>query len=141
MLMQLGSVVFEVEPVNTDLTDHDVVGGFVHHPTVGARPPVEAVGEGPERRRILGKLFPHKFDGALAGLEELQAMCKAQEAQFLMRGDGVPMGWVVIDHVRERARYLDATGVGRVIEFEVTVWHADAPSAGGVFNALWRLFQ
>jgi phage protein U len=141
MLMQLGAVTFEVLPVNVHETDHAVSAGFARHPVLGARPPMEFVGEGPERWRLSGKLFPHEFAGALEGLTALQAMCQSGEPQFYMRGDGVPLGWVVVDQVRERSSYLDAAGVGRVIEFEIALTRCDAPSPDAALNSLRDLLQ
>lgn len=139
MLMQLGAVQFDVVPINTHEYDHAGSASFAAHPVVGAMPPLEAVGEGQESWTIRGKLFPHRF-GGLAELDTLHAMRRAQQPQFLMRGDGVPMGWVVIIRVQEKSSYLDREGVGRVIEFDVSVRRSQPPNAAGMFNALVSLF-
>lgn len=139
MLYQLGNVTFQVVPFNADGVDGVVTASYVEHPVVGVRPPLEFTGAGPEPLRLQGKIFPAKF-GGLADLEALKAMCRSGNAQFLMRGDGTPLGWMVIERVAERARYLDASGVGRVIAFDVSLRLAQAPSAAGVFNALVGIF-
>ncbi len=47
-----------------------------------------------------------------------------------MRGDGALMGWVVIEKVTERSTYLDAKGVGRVIDVDIHVKRSSSPSKG-----------
>jgi len=53
-----------------------------------------------------------------------------------MRGDGALMGWVNILSVTERASYLGRNGVGKVIDVDITVKRASAPSAGSFFSLL-----
>ena len=48
MLMSLGPIRFEVHPFNATEYDHGHESGFVEKPVLGARPPLEWVGEGPE---------------------------------------------------------------------------------------------
>ncbi len=129
MLAQLGSVIFEVLPVGLDGIDHSGTASFARHPVLGEMPPLEFTGEGSETWRLHGELRPefsarNLGDSGLSGIDELHAMRRAGQAVFLMRGDGVPMGWVVITHVSERSRRLMANGVGRVVEFEVDVARA-----------------
>lgn len=140
MLMQLGAVQFSVAPFNANEIGHEASAAFASHDVVGRRPPLEFVGEGPESWTIRGTLFPHRL-GGLDELAEMQAMRAAGLPQFLMRGDGVPLGWVVIERINERSSYLDKDGIGRVIEFDVSVKRASAPNAAGIFNALLRLFS
>ncbi len=140
MLAQLGAVQFTVAPFNINEHDHESGASFAAHEVIGRMPPLEFVGEAAEGWTVRGKLFPRKL-GGLDEMAALHAMRRSGSAQFFMRGDGVPMGWVVIESARERSSYLDAGGVGRVIEFDITLKRADGPSAAGVFNALFSLFQ
>lgn len=140
MLAQIGACQFTVAPFNMHETDHDAAARFASHEVLGRMPPLEFVGEGAEGWMIRGRLFPEKF-GGLSEMATMQAMRRSGSAQFFMRGDGVPMGWVVIDKVTERSSYIGPNGVGRVIEFEASLKRADGPSAAGIFNALVSIFR
>lgn len=129
MLMSLGPIRFEVYPFNTNGYDHHHETTFVEKPVLGARPPLEWVGDGPETWTIKAKLYPHKF-GGLGDLSRLYQARKSGRPMYLMRGDGGQMGWVVIDKVTETSSYLDGRGVGRVIEVDISVKRSGGPSAG-----------
>ena len=133
MLMSLGPIRFEVYPFNTNAYDHSHETTFVEKPVVGARPPLEWVGEGPETWTIKAKLYPHKF-GGLGDLSRLYQARASGRPMYLMRGDGGQMGWVVIDKVTERSSYLDRQGVGKVIEVDISVKRSSGPSAGSYFS-------
>jgi phage protein U len=140
MLAQLGAVQFEVAPMNMHETDHDGGADYVAHAVVGSMPPLEFVGEASETWSVRGRLFPEKF-GGLGSIASLHAMRRSGQAQFFMRGDGTPMGWVVIERVNEKSTYLGRDGVGRVIEFEVSLKRSNGPNAAGMFNALQGIFS
>lgn len=135
MLMMLGSVELEVWPFNPTETGHETGGDFVEKPVMGRRPPLEWVGEAGETFSITAKLFPARL-GGLGSLSKLSAMRKSGIPQYLMRGDGVPLGWMAVERVSERSSYLDAKGVGQVIEVEISLRRADAPTAGDYFSAV-----
>lgn len=139
MLAQLGACQFEVAPFNMHETEHEAGASFASHEVMGRMPPLEFVGEAAESWTIRGKVFPQKF-GGLSDLGTLHAMRRSGSPQFFMRGDGVPMGWVVIERVTERSSYIDPQGVGRVIEFDISLKRSDGPGAAGAFNALAGLF-
>lgn len=139
MLMILGSVVMDVWPFNPTETARDSGGDYVEKPVMGRRPPLEFVGEASETFSITAKLFPEKL-GGLGSLSELSAMRKSGIPQYFMRGDGVPLGWMVVERVSERASYLDAQGVGRVIEVDISLKRADAPGPANFFASIMGLF-
>lgn len=140
MLAQLGSTTFEIVPFNAIGTGHDAGADFAEKAVMGRRPPLEFVGEAPESFTIQAKLFPAKF-GGMSSLDGLHKQRQAGKALPLMRGDGTPLGWVVIEKVAERASFLDAKGVGQVIEVDITVKRSDPPGAGGIFSILSGLFE
>ena len=115
MLMTLGPIRFEVYPFNATEYDHGHETSFVEKPVLGARPPLEWVGEGPENWSITARIFPHRF-GGLGDLKKLYQARAAGRPLYLMRGDGAQMGWVVIDKVSERATRIDLVqyGAGQV---------------------------
>ena len=140
MLMVLGPIQFEVWPFNATEYEHGHETSFAEKPVLGIRPPLEWVGEGPETWSIKARLFPRRF----GGLEDLKKLAQARASgkpQYLMRGDGAQMGWVVIEKVDERSTFLDAKGVGQVIEIDISVKRSSKPSNGSYFSLLSGLFS
>lgn len=140
MLMRLGPVAFEVAPMNAHAIDYTGETSFAEKPVVGAEPPLEYVGEGANTWNIAGKLFPAKFGGE-SDLTRLHQLRASGQSQYLMRGDGRPMGWVVIKSIAERATYLDANGVGQIIEVTISVQRSRKPSNGSFFSVISGMFQ
>ena len=140
MLMTLGPIRFEVYPFNATEYDHGHETSFVEKPVLGARPPLEWVGEGPENWSIKARIFPHRF-GGLGDLKKLYQARAAGRPLYLMRGDGAQMGWVVIDKVSERSSYLDAEGIGRVIDVDIAVRRSAKPSNGSFFSLFSGMFS
>ena len=139
MLMMIGPVQLRVWPFNAEAYDHSHEASYAEKPVLGARPPFEWVGEGREKWTILGRLFPKRF-GGLSGLDALRAARASGSPQYLMRGDGRMMGWVVILSVSESSTHLAADGVGQVIDVSIEVARASRPSSGQFFGAIARLF-
>jgi phage protein U len=139
MLMMLGPVEFEIIPFNTDTYGHDHEARFAEKPVLGTRPPLEFVGEGPESWNIRAKLFPEKF-GGLDMLKVLYDVRSSGQPQYLMRGDGVLMGWVAVLNVQEKSTYLDAKAVGKVIEVDISVKRSEKPPPGSYFSMLADVF-
>lgn len=140
MLMVLGPVQFEVWPFNATDYEHGHESAFAEKLVLGTRPPLEWVGEGPETWTIKARIFPRRF----GGLEDLKKLFQARASgrpQYLMRGDGAQMGWVVIEKVQERSTFLDAKGVGQVIEVDISVRRSAKPSNGSFFSLLSELFS
>jgi uncharacterized protein len=140
MLMMIGPVRFEIAPLNATGFDHGHEAGFAEKPVLGTRPPLEFVGAGPESWTINARLFPHKF-GGLGDLERLAQARASGLPQYMMRGDGSLMGWVVITQVSEKWSYLDAKGIGRVVDVTISVQRCQGPSAGAYFSILSGLFS
>jgi phage protein U len=140
MLISLGPIRFEVYPFNATEYDHGHESGFVEKPVLGARPPLEWVGEGPEIWSIKARIFPHRF-GGLGDLKKLYQARAAGRPLYLMRGDGAQMGWVVIEKVAERSSYLDQQGIGRVIDVDIAVRRAGKPSNGSFFSLFSGMFS
>lgn len=139
MLYQLGALTFAVWPFNTHQVGRDTGADFAAKDLVGSPRSREFVGEGDEQITLEGRLFPEKM-GGLSSLDLLHAMRAGGEAQILVRGDGRNFGWYVIEKVSERGSHLDAKGVGRMIEFTVTLTRAGPPAGGRYLFDLFRLF-
>lgn len=140
MLMQLGTVTFEVAPLNMDTYDRDTGADLAVKDTMGNQRPHEFMGESDETIAIIGKLFPEKF-GGLSTFEEVQRLRASGNSQLLVRGDGRNMGWFTIERLRERHTYIDPDGVGRMIDFEISLLRAPRPAAASYVQTLVRLIR
>ena len=127
MLMQLGTLAFEVYPFNTHEYSREAATDYARKPVVGAREILEYVGEGEETYSISGRLITKRL-GGLSELAELHALRKSGVPQFLMRGDGKALGWFVIENVSETSTHIAADGIGQVIDFEIQICNASKPS-------------
>ncbi len=139
MLMMVGGVQFMIAPLNIHGHQRESATDYVEKPIVGARQPLEYVGEGQDTVSLFGRLFPKRF-GGLTGLIALQAARVSGFPQFVIRGDGIPLGWFVIDHIAERQTYLDVDGVGQVIEFDIILRRDTIPGAAGYFSSIMSMF-
>jgi hypothetical protein len=135
----LGSVVFDVYPTNVEAAQRKRGQDWAVKQIVGAQRPREAMGPADAPVTLRGKILPQKF--GMGDLETLADMAEAGAPQMLIRGDGTVLGWHCIEHVEEKHSYLDATGVGRIIEFEIAlVQSPSGPSADSLFSLLTGLF-
>jgi len=140
MLMMLGPVRFEIVPFNATGYDHAHEAAFVEKPVLGAPMPLEYVGEGAETWGLRAKLFPDRF-GGLSALDRLEQARRAGQPQYMMRGDGALMGWVVIEKVSERSSWLGPGGVGKIIEIDIALRRTTAPGAASYFAIFSGVFQ
>jgi phage protein U len=140
MLLSIGPLVFDVAPFNAREIGHWAGEDFARHDVIGALRPHEHVGPGDESWTISAVLFPEKF-GGLSSLDVLHAIRKGAVPQLMVRGDGVVLGFVMVTQVSETSSYLDAGGVGRMIEVEITLEAAVQPSAPSLFEQLYNLFS
>jgi hypothetical protein len=135
MLMKLGPIAFEVWPFNAVSYTHNHETPYAEKPVVGTRPPLEWVGDGAETWTIQARLFPAKF----GGLNDLQKLFQARASgkpQYLVRGDGKPLGWVAIESVSEKSSYLGPKGVGQIIDVDISVKRTSKPSNGSFFSIM-----
>lgn len=139
MLMLIGPVRFRVQPLNATEYTHSHGASHVEKPVIGGRPPLEWTGDETESWSIRAVLFPETFGGESA-LTVLALMRKTGLPQYMMRGDGTLMGWVVITSITEKSTYLDASGVGKVIEVDLGLRRSGAPSVAGYVQGISGLF-
>jgi hypothetical protein len=139
MLMMIGPVLFKVAPFNATEYSHEHGGQFAEKPVLGARSPLEWTGKAAETWSIRANLFPERFGGQ-SNLVTLGLLASAGLPQYMARGDGSLMGWVVIEKVRERSTFLDASGVGKVIDVDIDLRRSQPPSAASYFGALSSVF-
>lgn len=140
MLFALGTVTFEVAPLNAVGMQRATETTYAEKPVIGRRPPLEFVGEGAETIRLSARVFPAKF-GGLGDLEKLDDLRRAGKSLPLIRGDGAALGWFVIESMQEASSYLDARGIGRVIEVDLTLKRAEKASGQSILSLLSTLFR
>jgi len=139
MLFQLGTVTFEVVAPNITEWDRRTNADYAQKDTMGNMRPLEFMGVGDEAIQMVGVLYPHTL-GGLSTTEELDRLRDSGNAQILTRGDGKNMGWFVILGFDEKHRTLDVEGVGKKIEFLITLQRSPKPSAAAYLPTLLRLF-
>ncbi|MBY6239792.1 phage tail protein [Methylosinus sp. Sm6] len=139
MLYQLGIVTFEVTPVNVDSVHRETGHDFASKAIVGALKPREKMGEADDRILLTGTLWPHKF-GGIGTLDDLREMARGGELQKLLRGDGVDMGWYLLERMVETHDYLDTAGIGRKIAFNLFLTKSDQrPSQQAALTTIYGL--
>lgn len=124
----VGDLVFEVAPFNTHQVERTSQTDFAEKPILGAPPRLELVGEGGESVTMSCRIFPE----AVGGLDEMDLLRRMRQSggpAALMRGDGEAMGWFVVTNVRELHTYLQANGVGRMVDVEISLQRAYKPTA------------
>ena len=140
MLYQLGTLTIRVAPFNVDRVTTTGATDYASKPVVGAMPPLEYVGEGANTMKLSGKLFP-KVIGGLTELAILEGMRTSGSPQYLVRGDGVPLGWYVITQVTSKEDHLDVDGVGQQIDVSISLTKSGRPSRSSLFSLLAGLFK
>lgn len=140
MLMMIGAVPVEIWPLNATEYSSQDAGRFAEKSVIGRRPILEAVGEGEGTLNVTCKVFPQKL-GGLDHIDVLQNQRAAQDAMPVMRGDGVPLGFMVITDIKVRHEHLDENGIGRVVTCEISLKKSDPPGAAGIFSMLAGLFS
>jgi phage protein U len=138
-LYQFGLVLFQVYPFNVHEVTHSTATDWSRKEIAGAPIFREWVGEGDEEINLRGRVFPHFFQGSRLGngmghLDILDEMRRYGKAYMLMRGDGISLGWYVIDHLSRGHANLDSKGIGRKIEFEARFQRVPVPSAENFYR-------
>ena len=140
MLMMIGPVRCTVAPFNVTTYSRTSEASFVEKPVLGARPPLEYVGQGPQTWSISAKLHPHRFGGG-GGLAALTAMRMSGLPTFVIRGDGAILGWAVVENVTETSSYLARNGVGHVVDVEINLRAASMPGIGAAVGVVLSMFR
>jgi len=139
MLYQLGALSIKVAPFNVNAVSVDNATDYAEKPVLGVRPPLEYVGEGAEQWTMNGQLIPMKI-GGLDELDLLHSMRQSRNEQYLMRGDGTPMGWFSILQVTANHSYLDRNGVGQIITVSITLKASQKPAPETFFQTMLGFF-
>lgn len=134
-LFQFGLVTFTVYPLNVSEVTHMTQTDWARKEVAGSQIFREWVGENDEEISLRGKVFPKFFEqqgsllatrnmvnrgNGMGHLDTLDEYRRYGRAQLLMRGDGVKLGWFVIERLSRGHGYLDEHGIGQQIEFDAT---------------------
>jgi phage protein U len=138
MLLKIGMVECDLA-FNIDRVARETTHDYAEKPVVGAMPPLEDVGLGPENLTVSGRLLPTKL-GGLGTLELLRSAQRGGAPQFVIRGDGTVLGFYVVQAVSDEHSFLDCDGVGQVVDIAVKMRKAAAPSPADFFSNLFGLF-
>jgi phage protein U len=135
-LFHFGPISFEVYPFNVNGYTHEGSHDFAEKAVVGRRKPLEDVGAGDETYNFTGQILPDDLQGGLAPLAALFAVQSSGSPQPLARGDGTFLGWYVITKLSDKHSHLNISGVGRKVEFTMSLKRDDAPSPEEYFVSL-----
>lgn len=134
MLAMFGPVMFDLK-VNLYETSEESEARFAEKPVLGVRPPLEFIGAGGHSFQLTVKLFPEKL-GGLSSVDALRAVQESGLPQYFMRGDGVPQGWFVLDRLSVKSTFLGPNGVGRVVDVDISIKRAGAPTGSDFFASI-----
>lgn len=136
-LMTWGPVIFYVWPLNYNEMDHESETDWAHKEIAGAAIYREWVGENDEIIHLRGEIFPYRT-GGLTQFDAFESMRLQGVANYMMRGDGVGLGWFVCQKLVRQHSAIGFEGVGQHIHFEAIM--ARVPAAAGVsyLSTLWR---
>jgi len=132
VLWSWGPLQFDVVRANIHEWQHATSADWAKHDVLGAPVQLEYTGAGLEELVLRGRVFPaflrNSFqgpsegqNGRTDGLSELEAIDKYREGgtpQQMIRGDGVVMGWFVLEHYERQHTFLDAAGRGKIVGFQ-----------------------
>ena len=136
MLYAYGDLLFEIAPFNTEKTRRSTAADFAAKDLIGRRKSREYVGEGDEKLVFNCKLFPQKL-GGLDRLDWLDAVRLSGVPQMLVRGDGTPLGWFLLEQVEENSSYLNGQGIGNMIDVTINLIRDDPPSAEAFISSFF----
>ena len=140
-LFTWGPLIFDVQPLNINETDHATDSDWARKEIVGARIFREWVGENDEEITLRGRVFPYRI-GGLAELDIMENMRFRGTVELLTRGAGlnnaVNMGWYVIEKLARAHRHLTEDGVGQMIQFEASFARMPPPSGLNYYTVLYR---
>jgi phage protein U len=123
VLMTWGPLRFEVFPLNIHEYDHATATDWARHEVLGAPVQREHTGTGDDELTLRGRIFPTFFrmNGRKDGLDAIDAIDRFREMGFpwpMIRGDGVTLGWYVLERLSRGHAFLDSEGRGKIVSFE-----------------------
>lgn len=139
MLYQIGSVQITAGGLNAHEVGREAAADFAEKDVIGALRPAEPVGEGADVLKLTCKVFTLNQPSALAAIDTLDQMRLAQAPVICVRGDGYNYGWRLITQLSEKHHKLDISGVGKIIEYEITLKKTPRPTTGTIVSQLYAI--
>jgi phage protein U len=152
MLMSWGPLQFDVVRTNIHEWGRATSADWAKHEVLGAPIQKEFTGPGDDELVLRGRVFPMfirmhfqgpQQAGANPGLTELELIQTYQDAgvpQMMVRGDGVVMGWYVLERFNQDHSFLDPQGRGKIVGFEAHFSRFPGkPQPEGFFQSLFSL--
>jgi phage protein U len=134
VLFQFGLIQFQIFPLNVSSVTHMTQTDWAKKEIAGSAIFREWVGEGDEEISLRGKVFPlwmasQQKDSGMGHLDLLDQYRRYGTSHLLMRGDGIKLGWFVIERLSRNHASLDEKGVGQQIDFDATFVRVPLPDA------------
>lgn len=141
MLYQIGPISMDTFPFNADKFKRKASADIAKKPVIGTLKPKEFMGEGDEQITLSGQLLPSKI-GGLSELDALDNFRTGGASLPVIRGDGVSLGWYIIENVSEDHTELMRDGVGFKVSYSISLTKSQ-PDGGavGIIGAVLDLFE
>lgn len=140
MLAQLGLLQFETTGLGPHESKRTTQADYAEKDVIGALKPAEFMGEGDDEITLTCCLpGPEMVDRGLGAIALLDQMRVSGVPYILVRGDGTSLGWRRITKCEEKHRRPDLSGVGRVIDYELSLKKTARPSAMARLSFLYTL--
>lgn len=133
-----GGVAFDIAN-DLQTIQHDRGTSFARHAVLGTSPVYEHTGEEESTVTLSGTMHPFHF-GGVEGIALLETARQAHLPLPLMRGDGTPVGWFLLQSLtREEADLDQRQGLGQEIQWTAKLLRTGAPTA--LAESVLRLFM
>lgn len=139
MLYQFGPVSFAVRPLNAATIQQTASTTFAKKPILGTRVDLEHTGEAEQTVTLSGATFPVEIGGENE-LLQLQAVRRSAVPHLLMRGDGVPLGWFVVETIDSTGEDIDFDGAPRYLSYTIAFCRAAKPPAPAASISIYEMF-
>lgn len=142
MLYQIGPLTLDTFPVEVGKASRETSADFAKHDLIGARRGYEFGGPGDATITVSGQLLPFHI-GGLSEIELAHQLVEAGDPLFVVRGDGLVLGWRVLTNAKEDHSEIGPTGVGFVVAYELKLERVPDPPtsvAGDAIDLLLSLF-
>lgn len=136
----IGGVRCQLHPFNVDEAERVLTPVLARHEVMGTVTQHEKTGEPDEKLRLSGKIFPRRFGGE-AELATLKSLASTSQPIMVTQGNSVA-GWYVIGRIKDKGRFLDRRGVGRMIDIDIELERTASPTfnQANVVDLAARLF-
>ncbi len=119
-MLQLGPFVFSIATAAYQQFQRQTRQRWSSNPVVGDRPKYQFIGQGEDTITLNGMLYPELTGGAI-NIELLRQIAALGEEQIMTSGNGLILGWWLIDGVSETKTVFFSDGSARKISFNLTL--------------------